>query len=570
MTRPTNPTSDSFKHFNVGLAALFLVVLGAKLWVVQLYGSPLPLWDQWYEAALFFRPWAEGHLTWQAFFAPDNGHRIFFTRLLDWIVIGLNGRWEPLLQMTVNAFIHTAYVCGLAFCLWDFLGRKNGWFVCFLLAPFFALPYAGENAIWAINLEYLLDLFSFATLVGLGFAKPGSRWWWLGLAAAGMSLFTMASGLLAPVTVAGLAILRTIKHRRMERGNLITLGSCLMIVGLGAALSVTMAGDRLLRAQTLMQFASALVRNLIWPFFDTPATGCLLLLPLAVLLALYFRPGFPEPRAAEFLLSFGLWSVLQSAALAYGRGNYGDIFPVSRYLDILNVFVIASLFASALLAQLWLRGALSAKFILLPPLVFSAVIFFGLCRISQIVVENLLLPTRLMNLVAEERVTTLWTTGGTNAFFQPPTVRPSPEVVLVILRDPKLQAILPAVCLPPAYPPITGRFTAGSQWLLRNSTVILYCGLGLFIGLIGYGLIRDPSGLAWKNIPAFIALLTLLAALGFVWSNTPLKRETIECALQYQLADYFKSIGNPERAAIHEHKADALKQQGNSDGARRP
>jgi len=63
--------------------------------------------------------------------APD-----FFTHLLDMGVISLNGRWEPLLQMTVNAFIHAAFVCALAFCLWDFLGRKNGWLVCFLLAPF--------------------------------------------------------------------------------------------------------------------------------------------------------------------------------------------------------------------------------------------------------------------------------------------------------------------------------------------------------------------------------------------------------------------------------------------------
>jgi hypothetical protein len=479
--------------------------------------------------------------------------------LFDLIVIRLNGRWEPLLQMTVNAFIHTAYVCGLAFCLWDFLGRKNGWFICFLLAPFFALPYAGENAIWAITLEYFLDIFSLATLVALGFARPGSRWWCLGLAAAFMSLFTMASGLLAPVAVGGLAILRAIKQRRMDRGNLITLGSCLAIMGLGMALSVKTADDHLLRAQTLMQFAFALARNLAWPFFNAPGMVCLLLLPLAGLVAWYFRPGFPEPRAAEFLLTLGLWSGLQSAALAYGRGNYGDVFPISRYLDILNVFVIASLFASVLLAQLWLRGAFSVKFSLFPPLIFSAVIFFGLCRISQIVVNDLLIPTRMMNLVAEERVETFMATGDQRELLEQPTVRPDPEVVLGVLRDAKLQTILPAVCLPPADAHVTGRFTAVSQWLLRDSTGLLYCGLGLFIGLIGYALIRSPLGLAWENLPAGIAFLAILAALGFVWSKAPIQRETIERTLQYKLADYFKSIGNPERAAIHEHKAEALK-----------
>ena len=562
MTTSTNPTPDSFKRFSLWLAALFLVVLGAKLWVVQLYGSPLPLWDQWYEAERFFRPWVEGHLTWKAFFAAHNEHRILFTRLLDMSVIWMNGRWEPMLQMTVNAFIHATFVCGLAFCLWDFLGRKNGGLVCFLLAPFFALPYASENTIWAFNSQlYLLDIVSLAALVGLGFGKPGGWNWWLGLAAAVMGLFTMASGLLAPMTVGGLTILRAIKQRRMERGNLITLGSCLAVMGLGLALSVTMKDDRLLRAQTLMQFTSALARDLTWPFFDTPEMGCLISLPLALLVALYFRPNFQEPRAAEFILTFGLWGVLQSAGLAYGRANYGEVIPASRYLDILNVFVIASLFASVLLAQFWLRGAVSIKFTLFLPLVCSAVIFFGLCRISQIVVNELLLPTRSMNLVAEERVETFMATGNERDLLEPPTVRPSPEVALGVLRNPRLQAILPAVCLPPADAHVTGRFTAVSQWLLRNSTGILYCGLGLFVGLIGYALIRSPLGLAWDNLPACIAFLAMLSALCFVWSKAPVERETIERDLDYKLAAYFKSVDNLKRAAIFEHKAGLLKNQ---------
>jgi hypothetical protein len=561
MTKPTNLTNDSFKHFAAWLAALFLVVLGAKLWVVQLYGSPLPLWDQWYEALWFFKPWVEGHLTWADFFSAQNGHRVFLARLLDLSVIRLNGRWEPLLQMTVNAFIHTAFVCGLAFCLWDFLGRKNGWFVCFLLAPFFALPYAGENVIWAITPEYFLNIFSLVTLVALGFAKPGSRWWWLGLAAAFTGLFTMASGLLAPVTVGGLMVLRAIKHRRIERRNLITLGLCLAVVGLSMALGVSAEGDRPLRAHTSAEFTSALVRNLTWLFFDAPGMAGLIFLPLVLLLVLYFRRNFQETRAAEMLLGLGLWSVLQAAALAYGRGNYGDIFPISRYLDILNVFVIASLFASLRLAQFWLRGAFSTKFSLFLPLVFSAVIFFGLGRISQIVVTDLLLPTRSMNLVAEERVATFMATGDQRELLEQPTVRPDPEVVLEVLRTSQLQTILPAVCLPPADAHVTGRFTAVSQWLLRNSIGLLYCGLGLFAGLIGCALMRSPLGLAWENLPAGIAFLAILAALGFVWSKAPVKRETIERNLDYKLAADFKSTNNLKRAAIFEHKAELLKNQ---------
>jgi hypothetical protein len=467
-----------------------------------------------------------------------------------------------MLQMTVNAFICATYACGLAFCLWHFLGRKNGWLVCCLLAPFFALPYAGENAIWAISsLGNFVNIFALATLVGLGSAKPGSRWWWMGLAAAIMGLFTVASGLLAPAAVGGLMILRVIKNRRIERRNLITLVSCLVVVGLGLSLGVTAEVDLPLRAHSLTEFTSDLVRNLTWLFFDAPGPAGFIFLPLVLLIVLYFRRDFQESRAAELLLGLGLWSVLQSVALAYGRANYGGDFPVSRYLDILNVFVIASLFASVLLAQFWLRGAFSTKLTLFLPLVFSAVIFFGLCRISQIVVDNLLVPTRMMNLVAEERVGTFMATGDKRELFEKPTVRPDPEVVLGVLQNAKLQTILPAVCLPPVEAHVTGRLAAVSQWLLRNSTSLLLCGLGLFVGLIGYALIRSPLGLAWENLPAFIALLAILAAMGFVWSKAPVKRETIERDLDYKLAADFKSMNNPKRAAIFEHRAEMLKNQ---------
>jgi len=116
--------------------------------------------------------------------------------------------------MTVNAFIHTTYVCGLAFCLWIFWG-KNGWFVCFLLAPFFALPYAGENAIWAINLEYFLTS-SHCNTGWTGLCQAGQPVVWLGLAVAIMDCLPW-------LQVAGADggwradVLRIIKKRRTER-----------------------------------------------------------------------------------------------------------------------------------------------------------------------------------------------------------------------------------------------------------------------------------------------------------------------------------------------------------------
>jgi hypothetical protein len=528
--------------------------------VVWLYGSALPFWDQWDEANALFKPWVEGRLSWADMIAPASDHRIVLTHLLDLSLTWLNGRWDPLLQMTVNAFFHAAFACGLAFCLWHFLGRKNGWLVCVLLLPFFTLPYAGENAIWGMNsLWYFVNLFGLVTIAGLGFCRAGGWRWWFGLAAAILGLLSMALGPLAPMAIGGLIVLRAIKNRRLAKENLISLGVCLLLVGLGAAFGVRAEGYRPLQAHSFAEFASALLRNLTWPFFNAPEMACVIALPLVLLLVSYLRPNFQASRAAELVLVLALWSVLQSVVIAFGRANYGDIIPASRYMEVFSVLVIASLFATVLLGELWQHDLFPNCHEMLLPLIFAGVIFFGLCQISQIVVENLLLPTRQMNLVAEERVATFMTTGDERDFFESPTVRPNPKTALSVLRDAKLQPILPVACLPPASSPATGRLTAASQWLLRHSIAILSCGLILFVGLCGCGLARGTMGLTVRNPAGILTLLAGLAALGFVWEKHSLRRETVEYGMQQQLAGYFKSTNNLKRAATHEHRAEELK-----------
>jgi hypothetical protein len=552
---------ESARQFALWLAALFLVVVGAKLWVVQLYGSPLPLWDQWYEAEATFRPWVEGRLGWRDLFVPSNEHRIVFTRLLDLGIISLNGRWEPLLQMTVNVLIHATFVVTLAFALWEFLGRRSGWLICFLLAPFYALPYAAENTIWAINSQqYFMSLAALGTVLGLGFGQVGSWRWWLGVAAAVAGLGTMASGFLAALAVGGLIILRVITNRRLEKGSVLTFALCVVIAGAGLAMKVSMPDDLPLRAHTLREFLAALTRNLAWPFIEHPGLFCLaMLLPLVALLIFYARKYFPDTRAAEFLLTLGLWSALQAAAIAFGRANYGDGFPASRYMDVLNIFVIAGFFAGLLLLRQWAKGKAAQQLAPLAPLLLAGVLFYQLGFISQIVVDQLLIPSRLMNLVAEERVETFLTTGDEKELFEKPTVRPDPKVILGVLQNQKLKPIMPAACFAPAQQPAPGFLAAAAAVLLRQAPLILAAGLGLFLVLGGFGLARGALGFPRDNLSGVLALLVALTALGFVWSRSAITRKSVEFDLQTKLAAHFQAENNPVRAAIHERKAEALK-----------
>lgn len=552
-----NQATDSSRIFALWLGALFLTTLGAHLWIAWLYGSPLPLWDQWFEAS-FFKSWVAGTLKWTDFFASHNEHRVLATRVLDIGLIWANGRWEPLLQMTVNAFLLVAYACALAFCLWNVFGRRNGWLVCFLLMPFFVLPFGGENATWGFNSQqYFVNLFGLAAIAGLGFCKPGSWPWWTGIVAAFLGLFTMANGLLAPLAAGGLIILRTLKKRQAEKSDLASLIASLGVFAVGAALTVTKQADHSFQAHSCLQFTTALTHDLSWPFYNAPVMPCFIGLPLALLLAFYLRPNFPQPRAAEFLLVLALWSLLQAVVLAFGRANYGGPIPSSRYMDWLDIFVIAAVFAAFLLAQLW-EGHLIRNGIL--AFVFIGVIFAGLCRMSQIVVEDLLVPNRMMTLISEESVQRFLANGSASDFLERPSVPPDPPTTLKVLTDPQLQPILPLCCVAqsPAMKP--ERLMPFSNWLMEHSVAIMSGGLILFCGLCGFGLARGAPGLAARNPVGVLALLAGLAALGFVWSRHAVNRDSVEYALEERLAAEFQAAGNPRRAAIHAQDAQALKQ----------
>ncbi|HEY3763126.1 MAG TPA: hypothetical protein VGN23_15375 [Verrucomicrobiae bacterium] len=558
-----NQPEASLKCFGWWLLALFLVTMGGQLWVVSLYGSPVPIWDQWDEAYQIFKPWVEGHLTWSALIAPDNNHRILLTRLLDLALIKMNGRWDPMLQMTVNAFIHAVYACALAFGLWKMWGRKNGWLICFPLMPFFALPYGGENAIWGMNSQwYFLDLFGLVAMTGLGFAKPGSWQWWGGVIAAILGFFSMATGVLAPLVAGGLVLLRALKNRRMEKGSLIGLCACLILVALGAATVVMPKDNGSMQAHSFGEFTATLSHFLAWPFPDITIMACVMALPLVLLFIVWLRPNFQEQRMAEFLLALAGWSALQSVAISYGRANADLYLPVaSRYMDVCNVLAIAAIFAAILLGTIWERPKLSVGNGMMLPMIFAGVAFFGMCRVSQRVAEDVLVVTRQWNLIAEERSQTFMATGNEKDLFDAPTIQPDPRKALRLFRDPSLQTILPAACFPPEKAPNAGRLSGAAQWIFGHHILFLSSGLILFVGLCICGLPRGTTCLK-DNFPAVaVALLAMAAALGFVWSQRSLTRRAVERDLQQQIADYFNGMHRPDRAAIHQRIADELKEQ---------
>lgn len=427
------------------LAALFLTVVGAKLWLIHCYAAPVIYLDQWNEADNFIKPWREGHLAWHNWIAAHNVHRIFFTRGLDLLSIQLNGEWDPLFQMTVNALFHAGILCGLVGLLWVFTGGQDLTLLCLLFAPFLALPLAAENTLWSFQSQfYFLIFFGIAAMAGLGFHPPGSRWWWGGLCAAILGLFTMASGFLAPLAVAGLLGLRSLQGRRLSRESLITLAACGAIAAGGAALAVH---PKLSGEHAWGGILAALAWMLAWPFENKPVLLWFVCLPLALTAVKYFRGAFKDPRAAEFLLALGFWSGLQMACIAYART---DQVNSSRYVDLFCFLPMAGLASLFLLVGEWREGVSRGRQIVLAA-GWTILLLGGLWQASPRdwrnfdAGDNYSLWTAQAQILDRQVIRTLVGTGNPAPFQRYPHL----DLITNLLNDPLVARILPADYRPP-------------------------------------------------------------------------------------------------------------------------
>jgi hypothetical protein len=164
-----------------GLLALFAIVFGARLWIVNVCGSPLPVWDQWdAEGYGLFKPFLRGELPLSHLFQSHNEHRIVLTRLLALGLFQMNGMWDTRLEMVVNAAIAAGSATLIAHLLLVEIGATWWRPVVSMVALLWALPYGWENTTWGFQSQvYLLVLFSFLALWGsfccLGLFDHGFR-----------------------------------------------------------------------------------------------------------------------------------------------------------------------------------------------------------------------------------------------------------------------------------------------------------------------------------------------------------------------------------------------------------
>lgn len=318
------------------MLGLALLIFGAKLWLIDTAGSDLPVVDQWDgEGEKVIRPWLEGRLTAADIFASHNEHRIITTKLYVLGLFKIGGQWNAFVETTLNAAIHT--LCGLVLVFLTRRWMEERWRLLpgFVVLLLFALPAAWENTLYGFQVQfYFLLLFSLGQ-VALTLGSERITWrWGAGQLCGVLAVATMATGFLASVAVLiGLA-LRCVSERRISRQQVITASCAAILAVIGFAMKAHVPEHAFLRAATIGQFAVSFLRLLAWP---GPYYLPLVFAPSALFLVRVLRRRAARPADAV-LLALLTWSILQCAALAYGRG--GGSVVSSRYFDLLSINVV--------------------------------------------------------------------------------------------------------------------------------------------------------------------------------------------------------------------------------------
>ncbi|MDP2137105.1 MAG: hypothetical protein Q8J74_04555, partial [Candidatus Didemnitutus sp.] len=321
----------------IGAAGL---VFAARLHEIHLHTGEVAINDQWkIEAADILLPWLNGTLRPSDFFAPHFEHVPLWTRLLVWVEVVLTGRWDPLVQTTVNAAFYAAFIALLTRWVSSLLSPAAALGVSMLFVVGSVLPHAWENITWGFQSQFPLALLFLFLHVQGSFAHPaGSRRWWWAQGAGAAGLFTLAGMWMAPLAVV-LAGAWTRTHD--SRWRLFPL--VLVVAGLGIILLIRATapsyGAFAQTAGSPLHFVRALLDLLGWPA-GWPGALVILNLPWLIF-ALQLRGRVASTPFDRTVLAFGIWAIGQAGALAFARGSdYGGY--VSRYGELLAVLVLAN------------------------------------------------------------------------------------------------------------------------------------------------------------------------------------------------------------------------------------
>lgn len=378
LTTPSR-TRGTSALLSISLAVLLFgaVVLAHSLYV-SLFASNYPFWDQWDQLHHELVPLWHGRGSLSLLFAPHNEHRIFFTRILSMLLLWMNhGHWSNLVEAYANTLIWGG-VLTLFFLL---VARDiKPWPTRIVLLLSFigmgCLPFDWENTLVGFQSQFYLMVGAALLLAACAAYAADTLhrsvfMLFLGVA----SLFTMASGLFAPLVGLAVLVMRGLPTRTWSTRTLLTAAGLFVTTLVGLIILPHVPGDIPMQAKGIVEHALGMLRVLMWPLEGIKGAnpGFMLLLWLPACIGLGRLLLRTKVTGSELLLlGMAGWVVLQAFAIVHARGHDLTVVP-SRYTDILAVGVLANttmtiLWASSRDESRALRGMSASWLLLMLPL----------------------------------------------------------------------------------------------------------------------------------------------------------------------------------------------------------
>lgn len=347
------------------------VIFGLKLWVIASYANATPFWDQWgAEASALYEPYLENKLYWPSLFSPHNEHRILTTRLLGLALLSINGIWNPLLQMVVNAGLHILALIYLINLSVKVIGRNYLNLLLIFSLLVFGIPYAWENTLAGFQAQfYFVLLFSIICIWYTVTEAPLSGNWWFGIVSGILAFFSLASGLFAFAASGIGGLILYYSGLRKTPAQLIAIAVLISLFLIGFYYTPALAHHDQLKAQSVVAFTRACFKVLGWPLGENLVLAILRNFPSIVFMGLILWKRPPVTDRRWFVLVMVIWGFGQAVSIAYGRaGNlaprYLDLFAISIFINFVcilsllhsNVCKFKSLIVYALL--IWMAGVL--------------------------------------------------------------------------------------------------------------------------------------------------------------------------------------------------------------------
>lgn len=450
--RTTGITSPSFAKLDGGWRItpwlVFSVALIARFIYVSLYAGSIPFWDQWDgEADRLFLPWLNGTWHWLNLFSPHNEHRIALTRLLTLALFEMNHRqWDNLVE---------AYACAVVFAametlLYARLSRglphpTQRFALLVFMALLAALPFAWENIVCGFQSQFYFMALVAIAMQSVAAFGIGSRRDIVLLAALGViSLFTMASGLIACLAVVVAVVIRGwLKEQAPAYFAPCIFGSMVLITIVGLALTPSLPFHNTLKAQGAAEHITSLMINLAWPWQPLLSRRwwCAILilwLPTLVwIVRVLHRRSLG--RTDAFVGGMLTWVGLQFLAIAHSRGHDMSALA-SRYMDIPAIGIALNAYLA--LAQLTSTNNRFVGWVVAT--LFFIVTLLGLHR-RQENDMNELLQRHALTVIETKHVRDYLATGNATNLQQPPLYIPYPDATRLrsLLDNPTVRAMLP-------------------------------------------------------------------------------------------------------------------------------